>query len=77
MHDEKVSFVVAELGSVQRTGRSSSEGAKATLMPSIGNWQLPCQSHYWIRGVEHHARAEFLDSLRKWVQQAWEGQRPS
>jgi hypothetical protein len=20
-----------------------------TLYPSIGNWQLPCQSHYWIR----------------------------
>jgi hypothetical protein len=19
-----------------------------TLYPSIGNWQLPCQSHYWI-----------------------------
>lgn len=19
-----------------------------TLFPSIGNWQLPCQSHYWI-----------------------------
>lgn len=22
---------------------------KATLSPSLGNWQLPCQSHYWIR----------------------------
>lgn len=20
-----------------------------TLSPSIGNWQIPCQSHYWIR----------------------------
>jgi hypothetical protein len=20
-----------------------------TLYPSIGNWQLPCRSHYWIR----------------------------
>jgi len=20
----------------------------ATLTPSIGNWQIPCQSHYWI-----------------------------
>ncbi|SRR6266403_1306391 len=20
-----------------------------SLYPSIGNWQLPCQSHYWIR----------------------------
>lgn len=22
---------------------------EATLNPSIGNWQLPCQSHYWIK----------------------------
>ncbi len=21
----------------------------ATLTPSVGNWQLPCRSHYWIR----------------------------
>lgn len=21
---------------------------KPTLFPSIGNWQLPCKSHYWI-----------------------------
>jgi hypothetical protein len=21
-----------------------------SLTPSVGNWQLPCQSHYWIRG---------------------------
>lgn len=24
------------------------EGEKATLHPSIGNWELPCRSHYWI-----------------------------
>lgn len=23
-----------------------------TLSPSIGNWHLPCQSHYWISGGE-------------------------
>ena len=23
-----------------------------TLHPSIGNWQLPCRSHYWIRRGE-------------------------
>ena len=23
-----------------------------SLFPSIGNWQLPCQSHYWIRQGE-------------------------
>ena len=21
---------------------------KPTLYPSIGNWQIPCKSHYWI-----------------------------
>jgi hypothetical protein len=21
-----------------------------TLRPSVGNWEFPCQSHYWIRG---------------------------
>jgi len=22
---------------------------KPTLFPSIGNWQIPCRSHYWIK----------------------------
>jgi len=22
---------------------------RASLYPSIGNWQLPCKSHYWIK----------------------------
>jgi hypothetical protein len=25
------------------------DGATVSLEPSIGNWSLPCQSHYWIR----------------------------
>lgn len=24
-------------------------GGRATLHPSIGNWSMTCQSHYWIR----------------------------
>lgn len=24
------------------------DGETITLNPSIGNWDLPCQSHYWI-----------------------------
>lgn len=24
-------------------------GKSVTLSPSIGNWNFPCQSHYWIR----------------------------
>lgn len=22
---------------------------KVTIFPSLGNWELPCRSHYWIR----------------------------
>jgi hypothetical protein len=25
------------------------DGENVSLSPSIGNWALPCQSHYWIR----------------------------
>jgi hypothetical protein len=25
------------------------DGASVSLLPSIGNWQSPCRSHYWIR----------------------------
>jgi hypothetical protein len=25
------------------------DGETISLEPSIGNWNLPCQSHYWIR----------------------------
>lgn len=25
------------------------DGENVSLAPSIGNWSLPCQSHYWIR----------------------------
>lgn len=27
-------------------------GGRPTLYPSIGNWQRPCRSHYWIRNGE-------------------------
>ncbi|HEX7948892.1 MAG TPA: DUF6527 family protein [Candidatus Limnocylindrales bacterium] len=25
------------------------DGVSASLYPSIGNWNFPCRSHYWIR----------------------------
>ena len=28
------------------------EDGKPTLHPSIGNWQIPCKSHYWIEDGE-------------------------
>jgi hypothetical protein len=28
--------------------RLTERGGKVSVAPSIGNWSLPCQSHYWI-----------------------------
>lgn len=28
------------------------DGRTISVYPSIGSWNLPCQSHYWIRGGE-------------------------
>lgn len=28
------------------------EGGKPSLYPSVGNWQIPCRSHYWITDGE-------------------------
>ena len=25
------------------------DGETVTLYPSVGNWNFPCRSHYWIR----------------------------
>ncbi|MEO3862100.1 DUF6527 family protein [Acrocarpospora sp. B8E8] len=30
------------------------DGEKASLAPSIGNWGLSCQSHYWIHKSKVH-----------------------
>lgn len=30
----------------------SYNGKTVSLSPSIGNWNLPCQSHYWIQNGE-------------------------
>lgn len=28
------------------------DGDSVSLHPSVGNWQFPCQSHYWVRRNE-------------------------
>jgi hypothetical protein len=33
------------------------DGRSLTLSPSIGNWQYPCRSHYWVR----NSRVEWAD----------------
>lgn len=40
------SLVYTPLGSTE--WRLSNDNGKPSLKPSIGNWALPCRSHYWI-----------------------------
>jgi hypothetical protein len=40
------SKIITPLG--RNEWRYSEKKALPTLYPSIGNWQLPCRSHYWI-----------------------------
>lgn len=39
--------VSTPIGPTDWTFKETSAGA--TLSPSVGNWQQPCKSHYWIR----------------------------
>ncbi len=39
--------------------RLSFDGKTVSLWPSIGNWRLPCQSHYFIR----HNRVEWAPRM--------------
>ena len=39
--------VITPLG--RREWQLQYDGESITLTPSIGNWNFPCKSHYWIR----------------------------
>ncbi|MEV4748920.1 DUF6527 family protein [Streptosporangium sp. NPDC049248] len=40
------------------------DGQNASLRPSIGNWGLPCRSHYWIKeGVVRWSRRYTADEI--------------
>jgi len=39
------------------------DGETITLFPSIGDWSLPCQSHYWIRRNEVRWAESWLDEM--------------
>jgi len=41
------SRIIAPIGPVNWS--LSIKKGKPTLYPSLGNWELPCRSHYWIR----------------------------
>lgn len=42
---------------------------KPTLYPSIGNWQLPCRSHYWISAGEIDWAPQWTDEQ---INRGWE-----
>lgn len=35
------------------------DGETVSLYPSIGNWEFPCRSHYWIREGRVHWAADW------------------
>lgn len=39
------------------------DGETITLFPSIGNWGLPCRSHYWIRKNEVRWAESWSDEM--------------
>ena len=39
------------------------DGGTVSLRPSVGNWSLPCQSHYWITGNRVRWAAEMAPEL--------------
>jgi hypothetical protein len=42
----------------------------ASIYPSIGNWDFPCQSHYWIRNSKiiwaGRLSRDYIEAARKW-----------
>ena len=52
--------VVTPLGAAE--WNFSEQGGQPTLRPSIGNWQLPCRSHYVIAAGEIHWAGQWSDA---------------
>ncbi len=44
------------------------DGETVSLHPSIGNWNFPCRSHYWIR----NNRVEWAEDWPEWKVEAAE-----
>ncbi|MBA3665828.1 MAG: hypothetical protein H0W61_16725 [Bacteroidetes bacterium] len=69
------SKIITPLG---RTEWSFSESkGEATLYPSIGNWQLPCRSHYWIRNGKIKKSYQWSDAQIKKGREREEAERNS
>jgi Family of unknown function (DUF6527) len=54
--------------------RLSYDGRSVSLHPSIGNWDFPCQSHYWIRNDDVVWDVKWpkwrIDELRRYEMQS-------
>jgi len=55
--------------------RLTFDGEAIWLCPSIGNWDFPCVSHYWIHGSKvrwaaHMSKAE-VEALRERAREGW------
>lgn len=57
------------------------DGEKVSLSPSIGNWDYPCRSHYWI--IENEvvwsrswSQSEVEENRREYQQFKMEAERP-
>lgn len=55
-------------------------GEALTLAPSIGNWRLPCRSHYWIRHstpvwVPDITASERPEEPASWLETFWDRMR--
>ena len=44
------------------------DGEAISLHPSVGNWNFPCRSHYWVRKGKVHWAGKFTDLEIKGVQ---------
>ncbi|MDR6809642.1 hypothetical protein J2Y45_006720 [Dyadobacter sp. BE34] len=67
------SKVITPLG-ISEWSLGEADGS-ATLYPSIGNWQLPCRSHYWIRNGSIEWSYQFDDEQIKAVYEREEKER--
>lgn len=55
--------------------RLTFDGEAIWLCPSIGNWDFPCESHYWIHGSKvrwaaHMSKAE-VQAIRERSREGW------
>lgn len=55
--------------------RLTFDGESISLFPSVGNWNFPCKSHYWVEGSEvrwaPHMTAAEVQEIRDRTREGW------